>query len=127
MGGMFEPDDDRDEDEGWDSMADYLEDRGDDMMYPDSTPDGVQTDRVDVDPALFGELPEGRIEEITADPSSVATAEAVQEWKRQVTLIRLTDACPHCDGPVETHGDRRTSDMIEYVCLDCGDAWVSEV
>lgn len=118
----FAPDDDRDDDDHRGEGTDEEVDRLDEVKKQSD----LDATRVDVVPMLFGEFPEGRIEKITAEPSSVATAEAVQEWKRQVTLIRLTDACPHCDGPIKTYGDRRNSDTIEYACQDCGDAWISE-
>lgn len=120
----FSPDDEDDADhcgEGTDEAVDRLSD----LQADAEKQSDLDPTKVDVDPMLFGEFPDGEIEEITAEAASYATAEEVQRWERQVTLIRLTDACPHCDGPVETYGDDRNSDAVEYACQDCGEEWIS--
>lgn len=116
----FAPDDDRGD--GTDEEVDALEDVKDDQRKQSE----IDATQVDVDPALFGEWPEGEIEQITSDPSSVATAQAVHEWQRQVALIRLTDACPHCDGPVKTYeADVGNDDTIEFACQHCDHGWIT--
>jgi len=121
----FAPDDEDEDDadhrgEGTDEQVDRLADLEEDAEKQSD----LDPTKVDVDPMLFGEFPDGEIEEITAEAASCATAEEVQRWERQVTLIRLTDACPHCDGPVETYGNRN-DDTVEYACQDCGEAWIA--
>jgi len=144
MSGMFAPDDDRDEDEGWDSMEDYLEDRGDDMEsaersdgstagdrrsteYPDSTPDGVQTDRVDVDPKLFGEWPDGEIEVVEDDGNGLVSGRTQHEWEREALIVEMTGACPSCDAEVSKKNMRSpTGDVIvKRSCSNCGEQWIT--
>lgn len=125
MTGSFAPDDEDDADhrgEGTDEQVDTLQD----MQADDEKQSAIEPTKVDVDPALFGEWPEGEIEEITSEPASCATAQEVHEWERQIDLIRLTGACPHCDGPVEEYGtDVRGDNTVEYACQDCGEAWIA--
>lgn len=127
MSGMFAPDDDRDDDEGWDSMEDYLEDRGDDMEYPDSTPDGVHTDRVEVDPMLFGEWPDGEIEVVEDDGNGLVSGRTQHEWEREALIVELTGACPSCDAEVSKKNMRSpTGDVIvKRSCNDCGEQWIT--
>lgn len=123
----FAPDDDRDPDEGWDSMEDYLRERSDDMEYPDSVPDGVHTDRVEVDPELFGELPDGRIEDVKGEGAGPIENDLMHEWQREVALVRIMDACPKCDGPTESHRSENMDGetIITYACVDCNEEWIA--
>lgn len=129
MSGMFAPDDedDRDEDEGWDSVEDYLRDRQGDMEYPDSVPDGVETDRVDVDPDLFGEFPDGPIEVVEEDGNGLVSGKAEHEWEREALIVDMTGACPYCDSEVsETTMRSPTGDrIVRRMCRNCDEGWVS--
>lgn len=124
---MFEPDDDRDDESGWNSYREYLNDRGDAIDYHPSVPRDVDTDRVDVDPALFGEFPDGEIEVVPDECThGVVDAETEHEWRREVTLVSMTGACPNCDGPV-TKSEKTTPGgdrYIEWLCDDCDSGWV---
>jgi hypothetical protein len=93
----------------------------------DSVPDGVQTDRVDVDPDLFGEFPDGPIEDITADGQGPVEKELVHEWTREVTLIQLTGSCPQCDGTIEyeTEQSGAGETVVTFSCVDCDEEWVA--
>lgn len=126
MAGMFEPDDDRDPDGGWESYEDYLRDRGDDMEYPDSVPDDVRTDRIDCDPDLFGELPDDPdVERLPDGNRELISAEQEHRWNRQITLVELTGACVRCDADVEYSEYDGINDIHveKYKCTECGESW----
>lgn len=71
--------------------------------------------RVDVDPALFGEFPDGEID-LTDNP-----------WERQVTLIKLTGSCPQCGGPVvcDEIDDPEGNTTLDFMCEDCHEQWLA--
>lgn len=122
----FTPDDDR-SDDAWDSFEDYLDDRRSDMEYPDSVPEDVQTDRIEVDPDLFGEWPDGTIEVVSDEGNGLVSGQAAHRWEREATFVTLTGACPHCDGPVsKTEMESPSGDVIvRQVCQDCDTGWVT--
>lgn len=138
----FVPDDDDDDDEQ--SLDEFIEEHQarqvddqpgppdpDDPAYggndvepgAERNQDHLDTDHVDVDPALFGEWPEGRIEEVVVEDSSdMVSDEQIHEWRREATLAFLTGACPHCDGPIQ-YGNAKNG-MQKVVCEDCEEGWL---
>lgn len=45
------------------------------------------------------------------------------EIRREVTIVQLIEACPHCDAPVETDVQQH---QIQYNCTDCPEWWLAE-
>jgi hypothetical protein len=90
--------------------------------------DDIDATKVDIDPKLFGELPDEPIEKIPEEYNGLISAQQEHEWSRQITLVSMLDACVHCDGPI-TERELRTpsGDVVSKLkCDDCGEAWVSE-
>lgn len=75
----------------------------------------IDPTKVDVDPALFGEVPEGEIDQ------------DIDTWERQVTLIKLTRSCPLCDGYVDRAeiDDMDGNTVIDFMCEDCEYQWLA--
>lgn len=50
-----------------------------------------------------------------------------EEIDREVTLVRLTGACPYCDGPVDRTRMRNDEDepIIDFDCEDCQERWLT--
>lgn len=55
--------------------------------------------------------------------------EQIEKWNREIALIRLTDACPYCDGPVDLDLMRNPDGqrIADWQCEDCGDQWIAKV
>lgn len=55
--------------------------------------------------------------------------EQIEKWYREIALVRLTEACPYCDGPIETdifknpNGEK----VADWQCEDCADQWIALV
>jgi hypothetical protein len=100
---------------------------------PDDDPDDaedeqqVHTDRVSVDPSLFGELPDKPIEVVDDDGNGLISGQTQHEWEREATIVELIGVCPYCDGPTETREmTSPTGDMIyKRTCTDCGEQWTT--
>jgi len=96
-------------------------DEPDDDEQPES--DEIDPTRVDIDPMLFGEIDHGPIEEM-GDMIGVDDPELYREWQREVTLLRLTGACPKCDGPTNyLEMDNGEEDVESWTCMDCWSEW----
>jgi|APHM01.1.fsa_nt_gi hypothetical protein len=52
--------------------------------------------------------------------------EEMAEWRRETVLIRLTGACPYCDGSIDTRAERMPDDrrVWDHECTDCHEQWV---
>lgn len=89
--------------------------------------DDPQTDRVDVDPALFGEFPDGPIEVVDDDGNGLVSGKTAHEWEREAVIVELTGACTYCDGSVNEREMRSPSGdvLVKRTCTDCGEQWVS--
>lgn len=90
-------------------------------------PDDVETDRVDCDPDLFGELPDGPIEVVTRDGNGLVSGKAQHEWEREALIVDMIGACPYCDGDVDRR-DMRSPDgdvIVRRHCKYCDESWVT--
>lgn len=93
----------------------------------DDTDDELQADRVEIDPALFGELPDGPIEIVDQDGNGLISGQAQHEWEREATIVGMTRACPYCDGSVnEREVESPNGDSLQKLtCTDCGERWTT--
>lgn len=59
----------------------------------------------------------------------VFTDEQKQEWAGEITLVRLTGACPFCDGPVDTDVVENPdgTEIADWQCIDCDRQWLAKV
>lgn len=54
--------------------------------------------------------------------------ETVKQWNREIALVRLTGACPFCDGEVGRSilrgidGNR----VVDWQCTDCHEQWIAQ-
>lgn len=96
----------------------------DDHDTDDESESEIDTTRVDVDPMLFGEFPDGPIEEVGDVTIGVDDEQEYRQWQREVALLRLTGACPNCDGPTNyLELDSGTEDVESWTCMDCWSEW----
>lgn len=58
---------------------------------------------------------------------SVVSDEQIRRWERELTLVKLTEACPYCDGPIEYQTLRNPDDVPvgNWECGDCDQQWIA--
>jgi hypothetical protein len=91
--------------------------------------DDLDPTKIDIDPMLFGTVPDDPdIERVPDDYSGLQSAAQQHRWNRQVTLISMLNTCVVCDGPIETTEMRPNTggSITKYKCQDCGEAWVHD-
>lgn len=61
--------------------------------------------------------------------TAYVSEEKQEEWAREVALVRLTGACPYCDGEVDMHVTENPdgSEVADWQCTDCDRPWLAKV
>lgn len=89
--------------------------------------DELDTTRVDIDPALFGELPDGPIEQIDREGNGLVSGKTQHEWEREAMIVDMIEACPYCDGEVSKTEMRSPSGdlIVRRHCRHCDEQWIT--